>query len=309
MEWTRLRAMFGPRTKIIKHKGKLGRKLGNKTYAYLYVEDNSDLIGNVDRHIEIEMFNKVIIRFYPDGSFSPTNHGYWDSPTTRARFREFLPHGGYITSFTLKDYDRPNQYKARKRYVWTLGLRGIGVRPYRDGALYTSSGEVRMLPQSVQEVNANDLIVHIKAFTKKNLVMLRSGALEEDGRCETCRLHVTQSLDLQKVLELPSEQDEEKTVRHVLYHVLENKPSLALFSHALLMLGDSKQRQAADLFLKENRPAWKYPRNNTMKAQRVELLLTKPHLFTLGVDPLRYLRVLQWVLTEYLLVRFGWGIS
>lgn len=318
MDWTQLRSMMN-KSRIVKHSGRsgrprLGRKLANQTYAYLYEMSEPTELGDPlppPERIEVELFEKEIICYHSDGNFKVNNHSYWASPTTKDRFRRFLPGGGYVSSWRFNEYSRPLQLRPAKARVWCLSLRGGGCHPWKNDATYSYNGHRKELILEVNETDANKLCHLIQTFAMESIKELNAGALGASEDCEEC---VVLDGEIERAFAgngfLTTEQ-EHWMQRHALQHVLEQKPSMSLTYTATKNYGSDDASLAAYLMAKENQSVWKKKlvRTKEQRAQRIERLLTEPRLSELGLHPPRYNKYLRWLIERHLLVTFGFEIG
>lgn len=315
MDWTSLRKKFdSPHLKVVKYKGIKGTRLENATYAFLYNEDSEKHadtgILETDERIEIELFEKEIITYYPDGSFGVNNHGYWQSPTTKHRYRRYLPWRGHISSWRFTEYERAFQYRGRSRYVWTLWLTGAGSHPWRNNTRYDSSGHRRDLSPELNATDANELLVAIQTFAKTTLNELYAGNTSKDEICSECQSLLDQfsadapKMTINKALRFGMQ-------NHFKEHVMQNVPSFALFVEAVEIGGGERDQLAARLMARENHVLWRTPKNNSQRAERIQRLLLQPEVSMkeLAAHPSHYKKRLRWLLEEYLLGTLGFEVG
>jgi hypothetical protein len=315
MDWTSLRKKFeSPHIKVVKYKGTKGCRLENATYAFLYNEDSEKHsetgILETDERIEIELFEKEIITYYPDGDFGVNNHGYWQSPTTKDRYRRYLPWSGHITSWRFTEFDRAFQHRGTRRYVWTLWLSGAGTHPWRNNIRYNSSGPRRDLSKDLNETDANELVHKVQVFSKKALDELYAGGLSMENTCFECEL-LLRDFAAEAPHQTMNKALKHRMQNHFKDHVLENVPSFPLLVEAADIGGGERDKLAAELMAKENHRLWRTPKNNRERAERVQRLFLEPTLSmdALGAHPSHYKKRLRWLLEEYLLVTFGFELG
>lgn len=315
MNWTSLRKKFdSPYLRVVKYKGVKGVKLENATYAFLYNEGSEKHaetgILETDERIEIELFEKEIVTYYPDGSFGVNNHGYWQSPTTKDRYRRYLPWNGHMSSWRFNAFDRAFQYRGHPRYVWTLWMTGAGSHPWRNNMRYTSSGHRRDLSPELNATDANELVSAVQVHAKTCIDELYAGDISQDEVCPDCA----------KLIDTFEEEAPKMTINkelryrmqnHFMQHVLENVPSFPLLFEATEILGKSSAQLAITLMARENQLLWRASKNNAQRAERVQRLLLEPGLSmqALGSHPSNYKRWLRWIFEEYLLTTFGFEIG
>ena len=312
MEWTRLRAMFDKNVRLIRHKSVRGRKLAHKTYAFLYNQDQSDPFdGKNDERIEIEFFEKVILRFYPDNTFSGDNHGYWTSQCTKDRFRSYLPWNGHLSTWRFDAYERLWQTKPNARRVWTVWMSGCGSHPWKNNEYFDINGHRRDLSSALNETNANELCQAIQLYADTAVNELIAGDLSKDDVCHECCDLVNALDEAIDKMEDPKGPLRFAIQNHTLRHVLDRVPSFPLLVRAAEDVGNRETALAAILMAKENQVVWRPARNNTQRAESIQRRMLEPDITAeaLGTNPVRYKKSLRWRVEEHLLISFGFEVG
>lgn len=303
MDWEKLRAKFTGRKYKVGWQKKEGRRLGNCTYAFLYNEGQSSPdsygVAKSDERIEIELFTKPIIIYYPDGTFQVDNHSYWKSQCTRDRFRSFLPGNSHISNWGFRSHDTYTSMTGDMHYAWAFHMSPWGSKIWANNELYDFRGHRKSLSDKMNEVNANELLSNIRTYSNTAIDALYSGELAAKSSCSRCSLSVAQIRVHNDGLAIPD-------ADHVLQHVQEGDLQFPLVWLAASHSRRPMHTQAVDLQRPENYPLWKYARTKTALALRVQRTMLQPGLVP-TIHPSQFRKTLRWNISSMLLDLFGFS--
>lgn len=314
MDWTRLRKMMNS-ARPLKGKSRPGRKLGHNTYAFLYNEGKTSVDDKDQEHdeerIEVELHNKVIIRFYPSGLFSTDNHDYWRSPVTKDRLSNLLPKTSRVSSHTFNCYSYAGSARS-SRYVWTINSWEHGSHPWKNKTFYTSTHYRADLSERVNQTNANELLRAISAFSTRAVETLVRGRVEKT--CAQCLSYVAQM----RMASIAKDKMKEWFRFEVMDHVLEDvlawgdtyKNAYPLIAMGAFESNRLMHRTAAHLLLPEHRSYWRAASTPKQLAAQVEKRIELAHLdWPASKRPTMFHRILRSDLEAFLLQLFGFEIS
>lgn len=300
MKWETLRKMFG-KARPVGWDKRLGRRMMNKTYAYLYNEDQTNGEGKSDERIEIELFTKNIIIRYPDEEFIVNNHDYWKSQCTRDRFRSLLPDYGSISSWMFKEHTTYKNPVGESNYAWAFWRSGYGSKIWKNGVVYDANCHRKDLTEALNTVNANELLSNIREYANATVKALYIDDLPHCSRCYEYMVSWKASGDA--VMETAHV---EMMRDHVLEHVMKMEPTFGVMWVAARQSKRPMHVQAVELLQRRHWPLWKYSRTMAGHAARVQQRMLHPELaFT--VHPSHFRKTLRWNVSEMLLNLFGFS--
>jgi hypothetical protein len=258
------------------------KKLENATWLTQSVEMDSG-----DRLIDLVLFNKHILTWYPNGDIALDTQG-WMYRTTKDRYNKYLPSGFRIWQ------DRP---------FWFLKT-PIGVLPFRNGMHLNEVGVDKALPDEMNGMSATMIRQQIEEYAKLYTNRLVSGRIPADlvlNRCLACVTH---------------KQDDAtpKWKSHLLQH-LKDKTTPAL----LLIFAVNNAETGARVFntppyaltrqflwdivkasWTESQQIWRKPKSYKAMIARTEAIMTSDTLPRLDIVPRIFLRQLRMLMEDYL---------
>jgi hypothetical protein len=245
------------------------KKLENETWLERVTQ-----LDEAEYLVDLVLFNKHILTWYPDGSIALDNKGFWRR-TTLDRFNNYLPSGFRVWQCS------PYWYLKTPR----------GVLPYRNEITLTADGNDPGLPRTMTCLNAFKLKDEVRKYCQFYANQLVSGRISEQVGCAGC---------VDRELSRIGEQE------HLLAHVRDKTtPSCIIMRAADTAeigsgtLGKSILHEVLKASWKENQVIWRRPRSKKAVVARTEALMTSDDLPNLSFGLPREHIVNLWLCLEY----------
>lgn len=270
------------------------KRLCNKTWLFQIVPEVGQPFGEVKHPaVGLELFEKHILTWNPDGTIRIFDHGY-KTRTTADRLNSYMPSGF-----------RTWQYRP----YWYLRTPS-GTRPFFDGMTLLPDGQVKELPPAFNKVDAWELKAKVIDYSRLFVSRLIRGELGKDGRldrvhcCDACYSHMLSStVAIDKSLTL-------ETREHLLDHVQRDVTPFALaklaayyargtrFKHTTWRVVQAAVRACAhDLQM-----AWRAPRTRRQLIEKTEIQMTTD---LPDVHPYYHRKDMAQAIVDFLLEQFG----
>lgn len=238
--------------------------------------------------IHVRLFRTDIITFRSNGSFVIDTSGYI-TPTTKDRFRRYLPKGCNVSSERLHD----------GKYIMTLRT-PKGYRPLRDGAWITKEFS-RVDLTAMNSRVAYKVRDQIRDYAKSYVQQLVSTGLPAPCKLGDCMRCIRELRARRKVEVVDPDCTNED---HYLEHLDNAALPASLLLNAVLYEKDSQTLwDAANALFTPNRCLWRLPRikREALEQTEAELMGRSP----MPIDPRRQRVDLRNALERFLLERVG----
>jgi hypothetical protein len=267
-----------------------------------YVHPNGLRVGVVEHHVSLELFNKVILTWKPNGNIVLTSAGY-KTITTRDRFKRYLPQGFQV----WQDYP-----------YWYIRT-PAGTMPFRDGMELNDQGvDCGMPPEFNRGIpNLKDRVHKYAQFYAARLV---NGVIPQGYRASPAQYVSSDVADCYDCRQLAGAKAEavHKNRAHLLEHVQSETTPASLarvaVEHALAdspgfdELPRTFMREVIDASWYESQLVWRKPRTKKALITQTELKMLRTDLPRLDIIPRYYIRNLRALLEEFLLEALGFEL-